>query len=216
MDLILSEIFTKIQVLPNKGSVFLEKVDYWYKRHAKNGSNYKPLKKGWEKLLVDLEQVYRILKEENVPLDFIFLALVESYWDKQALSYLGAYGAWQFILETGKDFGLVECCEHGKIIRDDRPDVEKSTRAACRYLKYLFEKTKGNEFGITDSDRWIWAFSAYNHGEGKIFGSGDKQGYFKDSKGDPENFFNFCEFEEAREYAPKILGLRKALEEVVF
>ena len=91
-----------------------------------------------------------ILREENVPEDFIYLAVCESALNELAYSPARAAGMWQFIESTGKVY-------HLKINNsiDERYNIEKATRAACRYLKSNKER-----FGS-----WTLAAAAYNCGE---------------------------------------------------
>lgn len=92
--------------------------------------------------------IEKILKEEGVPDDFKYLALAESGL-RNVVSPSKATGIWQFMEGTGKNFGLQVTEEV-----DERYHLEKSTRAACKYLK----KTK-EEFGS-----WALAAAAYNMG----------------------------------------------------
>lgn len=96
--------------------------------------------------------IERILKEENVPLDFKYLCVIESNL-QNATSPAGAQGYWQFMKTTGQKYGL----EINDEI-DMRNDLEASTRAACKYLKYLKHRL-GN---------WTNAAAAYNCGEGGL------------------------------------------------
>ena len=75
-----------------------------------------------------------ILKEEGVPDDFKYLAVIESGLS-QVVSPAGASGFWQFMKKTAPEYGL----EVSSSV-DERYDVEKSTRAACAYLKEAHEK----------------------------------------------------------------------------
>lgn len=95
-----------------------------------------------------LEQMRGILQEEGVPVELAYLPLVESAFDVQARSRVGAVGLWQFMPRTGKRFLRV-----GRTI-DERKDPIQSTRAAARYLKENYRRL-GN---------WPLAITAYNHG----------------------------------------------------
>lgn len=77
--------------------------------------------------------IERILKEEGIPDDFKYLAVIESGL-QQAVSPVGAQGFWQFMPATAKLYDLEMTSEI-----DERLNIEKSTRAACQYLK----KAKG-------------------------------------------------------------------------
>ena len=92
-----------------------------------------------------------ILKENGVPDDFKYLAVIESNLNTLARSPAGAAGMWQFMQTTGREFGL----EVNPNI-DDRYHVEKATRAACQYLKDAYQRY-GN---------WLCVAAAYNGGQG--------------------------------------------------
>lgn len=94
-----------------------------------------------------------ILKKEGVPEDLLYLACIESNLNPRAMSPAKAAGFWQFMPATGKEFGL----EVNDYV-DERYDVEKSTRAACRYLKNAY-----NKYG-----NWESAAASYNGGQGRI------------------------------------------------
>lgn len=94
-----------------------------------------------------------ILKECGIPDDFKYLMIIESNGDTHARSIVGAAGLWQFMEKTGKEYGL----EINSYV-DERYDIEKATRAACRYLKKSYE-----QFGD-----WITVAASYNAGAANI------------------------------------------------
>jgi membrane-bound lytic murein transglycosylase D len=107
------------------------------------------------------EMILRILKEEGVPQDLIYLAVAESGFQPQALNgRSGAGGMWQF-MPTGA-YGLAR---NGWV--DERFDPEKSSRAYAKYIKSLY-----NQFGD-----WYLAMAAYDWGPGYVQRSVMRTGY---------------------------------------
>ena len=92
--------------------------------------------------------IERVLKEEGVPIDFKYLAVIESGLEN-VRSPAGAKGFWQIMKTTGRDYGL----EINSNV-DERYHLEFSTKVAAKYLKRAKEK-----FGS-----WALAAAAYNRG----------------------------------------------------
>ena len=101
-----------------------------------------------------------ILKEYGIPDDFKYLMAIESNCSPLARSHAGASGLWQFMQATGREYGL----EVNKNI-DERYHVEKSTVAACKYIKAAYAKYND----------WIAVAAAYNGGQARIAGQMNKQ-----------------------------------------
>ena len=93
------------------------------------------------------------LDKYDLPMEIKYLAVIESALNTTANSRSGAKGLWQFMLTTGKHFGL----QIDSYV-DERYDVLKSTEAACKYLSSLYKK-----FG-----NWDLALAAYNSGAGNV------------------------------------------------
>jgi len=93
-----------------------------------------------------------ILKKNNVPDDFKYLAVAESNL-ANVVSPSNAEGFWQFLSETGSAFGL----EISKTV-DERYDVAKATEAACKYLMAAYGTF----------NNWTLAAASYNMGQGGL------------------------------------------------
>ena len=105
--------------------------------------------------------IRRTLRDEGLPEDLLYLAMIESGFDPRARSDAGAVGLWQFVSGTGEEYGLEQT--HWL---DQRMDPVASTRAGARYLEALHTR-----FGT-----WELAFASYNMGYGAMLRSMRKYG----------------------------------------
>lgn len=130
-----------------------------------------------------------ILKENGVPEDVLYLACVESYLNPRAYSPAKAAGVWQFIPSTAKEYGLEVNDEV-----DERYNLEKVTKAACRYLKNALRKY-GN---------WESVMASYNGGTGRISRELEKQSQ--------SSSFDLYLTEETSRYVFRIMAMKQVME----
>ncbi|MDO4880138.1 MAG: lytic transglycosylase domain-containing protein [Capnocytophaga sp.] len=129
-----------------------------------------------------------ILKKNNIPDDFKYLALIESGL-QNVVSPSGAAGFWQFMKDTGKEYRL----EIDTTV-DERYHLEKATQAACDYLK----KAK------TDLGNWTLAAAAYNAGKNGIKTQIDRQKV--------DNYYDLFLNTETSRYVFRILALKEIVQ----
>ena len=133
-----------------------------------------------------------ILDREGVPQELASVVVVESGGRTTALSPKGALGLWQLMPDTARRYGLVVTPSN-----DERLDVEKSTRAAARYLHDLYQ-----QFGS-----WPLTFAAYNDGERAV-----QKALYR--AGTPD-FIQLSRLhllpEETRNYVPAVLSAMQML-----
>ncbi len=124
-----------------------------------------------------------ILNQHGLPEDLIYLSLVESGYNPNAYSWARAMGLWQFIASTGRLYGL----DRDWWV-DERKDPVKSTHAACKFLKQLY-----NKFGD-----WELAMAAYNGGPGRVSRTIDQQ--------DTDDFWKLRLRRQTMDYVPLIMA----------
>lgn len=133
--------------------------------------------------------IEKILKEEGMPDDLKYLAVAESGL-QNVVSPSGAAGFWQFLRGSASDFGLEV---NGEI--DERYHLEKATRAACKYLKWNYEK-----FGT-----WSMSAAAYNYGRSAIIKQIDRQAC--------SNYYDLLLPDETERYVFRLIALKMILSE---
>ena len=136
-------------------------------------------KRSFERLMAVSEYYFPLFEEafdkQNVPLEIKYLAVVESALNPKAVSRVGATGLWQFMYQTGKQYGL-------KIDSyvDERSDPLKASEAAAQYMKNMYAI-----FGD-----WDLVLASYNSGPGNVAKairrSGGQQNYWNIRKNLPK------------------------------
>jgi membrane-bound lytic murein transglycosylase D len=128
-----------------------------------------------------------LLKENGLPEDLVYMALIESGFNPHAYSRSKASGPWQFIYLTGKRYGL-----RSDWWIDERRDPEKSTIAAAKYLKDLYDMF----------ECWYLAAAGYNAGEKKIATAMKRYG--------TEDFWELTKYrylkQETKDYVPQMIA----------
>jgi membrane-bound lytic murein transglycosylase D len=136
-----------------------------------------------------LYHIVEELEQRNMPTELALLPFIESAFNPQAVSSARASGMWQFMPATGKSFDLKQ-----NAFRDDRRDVQASTRAALDYLERL-----NKMFGD-----WHLALAAYNWGEGNV----RKAITRNQNAGLPTTYADLNMPMETRMYVPKLQAMK--------
>ncbi len=161
------------------------RVEFWIDYFCGRGRGY--FEKYLERSEYFIPYIVPLLKQNGLPEDLVYLAMIESGFNNLARSRAKAVGPWQFISATGKRYGLMV-----NWWVDERRDTGKATMAAVGYLRDLY----------TIFQSWELAAAAYNAGEAKIaravrrFGSKD---FWVVSR---HRFLK----PETRDYVPKIIA----------
>lgn len=157
-----------------------------FERYLKRSQNYLP-------------HIREVFRQQGIPEEIAYLAIVESGFNPNAVSPAGAVGVWQFMPYTGMRYGLSYSWW-----MDERRDPYKSARAAADYLQKLY-----GDFGD-----WHLAMAAYNAGEGKISraleGTG-AEGFF-DLRTKNHMLDGKAQLkDETRQYVPRFIAVAKIM-----
>lgn len=134
--------------IPTEVNPLVEKwINYFQGRGRNHMERYLSRSTRYEKLMK------KVLRDNGLPEDLFYIALIESGFTSRATSHASAVGYWQFIRGTGKRYGL----EINKFV-DERRDPVLATQAAAEYFKGLY-----SVFGS-----WYLAMASYNVGENRV------------------------------------------------
>jgi len=173
------------EAIPVNDKLISRRLRYSLMKHNHRVIQSDILQEKAEKLFPIIEP---ILKAYGIPDDFKYIPLVESGL-KEGTSYRGAAGLWQFMPGTARTFGL-------KVNRnrDERLSVQKSTVAACKYIRDLY-----SEF-----NSWTLAAAAYNIGSIKLQKAINKQS--------EDNYFRMHFNHETGTYVYKLIAMKEIIE----
>lgn len=141
-----------------------------------------------------LYHIVNELEARRMPLELALLPVVESAFNPVAYSRARAAGLWQFIPATGKRYGLKQNWYY-----DGRRDVIAATSAALDYLEFLASEFDGD---------WLLAIAAYNCGELNVTRAIERNR----AAGKPTDFFSLKLPKETRAYVPKLLAMRRLVD----
>ena len=152
-----------------------------------------------------IPMMQKIFAEEDLPVDLVYLSMIESGMNPRAVSRARAVGLWQFIYTTGKLYGL----ERNEWM-DERRDPIKSTKAAAKHMGDLFKLY----------DDWNLVMAAYNCGAGRVSRSTQKSGlndYWRiDLPKETDNYVPMYMAALIISKAPDIFGFHNIVKEPVF
>lgn len=138
----------ELESIPTEVNPLVEKwIAYFQGRGRPHMERYLARSTRYEKLMK------KVLRDNGLPEDLFYIALIESGFSSQATSHAAAVGYWQFIRGTGKRYGL----EISPFV-DERRDPVFATQAAAEYFKGLY-----SIFGS-----WYLAMASYNVGENRV------------------------------------------------
>jgi pSer/pThr/pTyr-binding forkhead associated (FHA) protein len=187
---LMSEFGAEVYTIPPD---FIERVNHYIEQDQ--GQERPLIARALSQAGGQLQTIRGILQEEQLPADLAYIPLVESAFATDQVSAAGAAGPWQFTKATAQAYSLRV---DGEV--DERKDLVKSTRAACKHLRDLIL-----DFGTGSSV--MLALAAYDSGTAKV-----KQAVNKTVR-DPikqRNFWYLYRVRalplETREYVPKVFA----------
>jgi membrane-bound lytic murein transglycosylase D len=138
----------ELETIPTEVNPLVEQwISYFQGRGRSHMERYLARSTRYEKLMK------KVLRDNGLPDDLFYIALIESGFNTQARSHAAAVGYWQFIRGTGKRYGL-----EINALTDERKDPVLATQAAAEYFKGLY-----SVFGS-----WYLAMASYNVGENRV------------------------------------------------
>ncbi len=138
----------ELEIIPTEINENVEKwINYFQNRGRPHMERYLLRSTRYEALMK------KVLRDNKLPEDLFYIALIESGFSSQAFSHASAVGYWQFIRGTGKHYKL----KINQLV-DERRDPVLSTQAAAEYFKDLYQRFNS----------WYLAMAAYNVGEGRV------------------------------------------------
>lgn len=138
----------ELETIPTEVNPMVDKwVNYFQGRGRRHMERYLARSTRYEAVMK------RVLRDNGLPEDLFYIALIESGFSSSAVSHASAVGYWQFIRGTGKRYGL----EISRLV-DERRDPVLATEAAAEYFRGLY-----SVFGS-----WYLAMASYNVGENRV------------------------------------------------
>lgn len=138
----------ELEFIPTEVNPMVDKwVNYFQGRGRRHMERYLARSTRYEKVMK------KVLRDNGLPEDLFYIALIESGFSSSAVSHASAVGYWQFIRGTGKRYGL----EISRLV-DERRDPVLATEAAAEYFRGLY-----SVFGS-----WYLAMASYNVGENRV------------------------------------------------
>ncbi len=170
--------------LPQLDTNLVKKYERWYSR--KPEYFVRTLNRGAPYIAHILQEI----KKRELPTEFVLLPVVESAFKPRVYSVAGAAGLWQFMPATGRLYDLKQNWWY-----EGRRDIVRSTDAALRHLRDLYEFFEGD---------WFHAIAAYNAGSYHIKSAIDKNKL----KNKSIHYVDLRLYSETRKYIPKLIALK--------